>query len=312
MSGQCSLLSALPTETILSVIAYLPPQDVQSLSLVNRAFRVLALPSLFQNITLHFSEQSFDSFLQFLDSPHAQHVKHLTYMPYFFPVPHPCPKTSFSKCCIKQSARLRKKFKCPTKQERARLLKKAERTLCAAVQVIPNVTSFTLIMGLPYVPLFVRRDVTFCFQDSIEQHLQSILPMMRFCQRKPRPVSELFLDIFYSYSPMRNSDLIRGLRDALRGIKTLRLRGQYRFWQPVLVPDSLKSLSLLELNDCTMEPQVLVNFLRASMKQQQDILVHLVKVGLFPYGELGYITMSGTPSNILMGLESKMRNSMRT
>ncbi|KAF9883756.1 hypothetical protein FE257_002822 [Aspergillus nanangensis] len=119
-----------------------------------------------------------------------------------------------------------------------------------------------------------------------------VLSAVGLSRNNPVPIQEVDLDIFSSLESIDTLGLKQSLQEGLAGVKSLQLRGQYRFWEGALELDVFDSLTDLTLTDCTMLYETLQKF--TGSKKHQLRTLTLVAVGLLPYSQLGYLRWSGT------------------
>ncbi|KAF9884190.1 hypothetical protein FE257_002181 [Aspergillus nanangensis] len=119
-----------------------------------------------------------------------------------------------------------------------------------------------------------------------------VLGAVGLSRNNPVPIQEVDLDIFSSLESIETLGLKQSLQEGLAGVKSLQLRGQYRFWEGALELDVFDSLTDLTLTDCTMLYEILKEFTWSKKHQLRTLT--LVGVGLLPYSQLGYLRWSGT------------------
>ncbi|KAA8641593.1 F-box protein [Aspergillus tanneri] len=289
-------LSSLPAEILLMFIRLLSPRDIRSLSLCSKRWRIFTLPSVYCHITLYFSSKSLNNFQSLIASSHGQHIRHITYVAPFLTKPKtsvnsifPHPRTLWSQC---------PSYLHLTEQHQAQLSAGIEVALQKAALSFPSIDSFSMRLELLYIPFCRRFDTDILFSESIAQHLRSVLPMLS--SRNP-PFGELDLDVFLSDNTKIDSvdpydTIFQGLENIFNQTKTLRLRGQSRFWEPILDRVSLRSVTLLELNDCTFTFRALIDFLNRI--KQRPMTVKLDAVHVLSIVNLGSEKILGSPSEV--------------
>jgi hypothetical protein len=185
-----------------------------------------------------------------------------------------------------------------TLEEQTDLLEIDNDIISKAICVCPYLDSFRLKIEPPIRP----KNSTFQYAWSIQRNLQVVLSAVSRSRTKTVPIHHLDLDIFNSHESIQSLHLQQCFKNGLRGVRTLRFVGQYRFWETALDLDIFATIESLTLSDVTIMSTALESFLSTSCLQLK--VISLDKVAVMPYcQQLGYLTISGPPAQICLLLK---------
>lgn len=114
-------------------------------------------------------------------------------------------------------------------------------------------------------------------------------------------LQSLTVDVFQSHDTIDELNITKKFLKAVSKVKNLTLRGQFGFWEPVLSFSPGTGLRSIRFSDCAVWHHNLKSFAKRAI--EGVISIHLEDVFIRPYKELGYVTQTGSPIEIVDWLD---------
>jgi hypothetical protein len=267
----------IPAEILLCIFDNLQQRELSPVSLVSRRFRALTVRRIFQHLRFTLCARRMRHLQELARSPLATQLYQITYQ-----IP------AHTWCDVSDSVY---QDSCPQPEHSSASSSKVafrQEAHGAFYKILSHCTNLGKIR-IECQP--VEHSLHPAQSAWMSYSWQAVLGALAQQPTNARRIRSVVLDVFHTHDTVESLGLRECFGNAFTTVTMVHLRGQYRFWDSVMMLGCFPSVTHLTLDDCTVQLTTLQRFLI----DRRAVLTYvcLKQVALLPHPQLGFISHSG-------------------